>query len=273
MKLREDGTSPRSLAERAADALARIKSGHGAMRIPPDDADPDLVIADLIAEVRRLDAEGTSILRERSRDVDALEMVGEMAKAIAAERDEARAERDLHKAALEKAQAERNEIALSWIPPGSARRASDDAVAAHTRAWREQVADLAAEASMLREIVTRAQPFVHCDFPPRPGDPTCGDSSCSHPLCWSAREIYDALAAPARPAEWLAEHDKNVRDEWEAKVVTALRGATDQPNEETVSKALADAIAALCDQCRNDERNQLRGASYVASYKSPKTEG
>lgn len=42
------------IEERIKVAIRRILSGHGAMRIPAEETDPDLVLADCLREIRRL---------------------------------------------------------------------------------------------------------------------------------------------------------------------------------------------------------------------------
>ncbi len=43
-----------TLEQRAEAAILRITSGAGCMRVPAEETDPDLVIGDLLAEVKRL---------------------------------------------------------------------------------------------------------------------------------------------------------------------------------------------------------------------------
>lgn len=46
-----------SIEDRIESAIDRITSGQGCMRVPPDETDPDLVLADCRAEIARLRAE------------------------------------------------------------------------------------------------------------------------------------------------------------------------------------------------------------------------
>lgn len=44
------------IEKRIAAAIERITSGHASMRVPAEETDPDLVLADCLAEIRRLRA-------------------------------------------------------------------------------------------------------------------------------------------------------------------------------------------------------------------------
>lgn len=45
------------IEHRIAAAIERITSGHAPMRVPADETDPDLVLADCLSEIRHLRAE------------------------------------------------------------------------------------------------------------------------------------------------------------------------------------------------------------------------
>jgi hypothetical protein len=215
MKLREDGTSPRSLDERAADAQARILRGQAPMQIPPDDADPDLVIAAMRKRLIELEAEATrralsevelrgqladeKRLREEVAaeiEADTVEMVAEHNAELAA----ARAERDLHKAALEKAQAERPRIEAAAREVGYKRFEAD-------------LDEARGEAAMLREALTACREG-HSLMRGYLGHQ---DQDANH--AWMAEKMAGfisaatvALALPSRAAEWLAEQKEQARE-------------------------------------------------------------
>lgn len=46
-----------NIEDRIRAAISRITSGHGCMRIPAEETDPDLVLADCLAEIKRLRAQ------------------------------------------------------------------------------------------------------------------------------------------------------------------------------------------------------------------------
>lgn len=74
----------KALRSRIDVALQRIKDGLAPMRIPADPGDPDLVLADcraLCDEAEKFDSDARQQLRERSRDLDAMELVAAEVKA------------------------------------------------------------------------------------------------------------------------------------------------------------------------------------------------
>lgn len=58
-----------SLADRIAVAIRRITSGHGAMRIPAEDTDPDLVLSECQARIEELELQ-LRTARERQHAAD-----------------------------------------------------------------------------------------------------------------------------------------------------------------------------------------------------------
>lgn len=50
-----------SIEDRIESAIDRITSGQGCMRVPPDETDPDLVLADCRDEIARLRAESDAL--------------------------------------------------------------------------------------------------------------------------------------------------------------------------------------------------------------------
>lgn len=75
------------IEQRITAAIERITSGNAPMRVPADETDPDLVLADCLAEIRRLRAElqnaakaaldAVALSCEKEREADALRVDAE----------------------------------------------------------------------------------------------------------------------------------------------------------------------------------------------------